>query len=170
VKKILPWVALAFLAGAGGFTLYHYLAQRTPEQAPDLTLTRLEGGELKLADLRGKLVLVNFWATWCAPCMAEVPLLVEMQQRYGARGLQILGPALDDAEQVRLMLPRLRIQYPVLIGEDSVTDAMTRLGEKLGALPYSVLIAPNGTILLQKHGEFQRQELIELMERHLPRA
>lgn len=168
MKKLLPVLLLAIIAAGGGFALYRLLAEREPAPAPEVVMTRLEGGEARLADFRGKLVLVNFWATWCAPCMAEVPLLVEMQDRYAARGFQVLGPALDDAEQVKAMIPRLKIQYPVMIGETQITQAMDALGDTLGALPYSVLISPAGEVLLRKHGEFEREELGELLEKHLP--
>lgn len=170
VRNGLALVLLAAIAAGGGFALHRYLAGQQPEPAPELVLPLLTGGEVRLADFHGKLVLVNFWATWCAPCLAEVPLLVEMQSRYGARGFQVLGPALDDPEQVKLMLPRLRIQYPVLIGESEITNAMDRLGDTLGALPYSVLISPSGHVLLRKHGEFEREELVRLLEKHLPEA
>lgn len=172
MKKTLLVALLAFLAGAAGFALYRYTAEPVVEPlsslAPDLVLPTLDGGSSSLTALRGKLVLVNFWATWCAPCLQEIPLLVEMQTRYAARGLQILGPALDDPEQVRAALPRLKIQYPVLIGDTQITQAMDALGDTLGALPFSVLIGADGYVLKRKHGEFEREELIELIEAHLP--
>lgn len=172
MKKTLWVILLAFCAGAAGFAFYHFI-QRPPAEtaralAPDLRLPTLDGGSASLSELRGKLVLVNFWATWCAPCLQEIPLLVEMQTRYGARGLQLLGPALDDPEQVRASLPRLKIQYPVLVGDTQVTRAMDALGDTLGALPFSVLIDAQGYVVERKHGEFEREELIRLIEAHLP--
>lgn len=174
MKKILFVAVLAFLAGAAGFAVHRYTSApdvpQTRSLAPELTLPTLAGGTANLSELRGKLVLVNFWATWCAPCLQEIPLLVEMQSRYATRGLQILGPALDDPEQVRAAQPRLKIQYPILIGDTQVTQAMDALGDTLGALPFSVLIAPDGYVVQRKHGEFEREELIRLIEAHLPPA
>lgn len=173
MKKILPALVLAILAAAGGLALYRYtlLAPAAPsasDRAPEISLQTLEGGTAKLSALRGKLVLINFWATWCAPCLKEIPLLVEMQDRYAERGLRILGPAMDDPEQVRAMQPRLRIQYPILIGESQIPDAMDALGDTLGALPFSVLISADGYVLERKHGEFEAGELTRLIEKHLP--
>lgn len=160
------------LAAAGGFALYRYVggkpAGSLPEMAADFSLPLLDGGSGRLGDYRGKLVLVNFWATWCTPCLKEIPLLVEMQQRYGARGLQILGPALDDPDQVRQMLGRLRIQYPVFTGDTEIPQVMDALGDTLGALPFSVLISADGYVLERKHGEYEREELLPLIEAHLP--
>ncbi|MGQ0698284.1 MAG: TlpA family protein disulfide reductase [Panacagrimonas sp.] len=173
MKKVLSLVFLAVVATAAGFVAYRYYSasQTAPSAAapaPDISLSTLDGGTARLADYRGKLVLVNFWATWCAPCLKEIPLLVQMQDRYKSRGLQILGPALDDPEQVRASLPRLKIQYPILIGETEIPKAMDALGDTLGALPFSVLIAPDGNVVLRKHGEFELEELIQLIEANLP--
>lgn len=172
VKKLLPFLLAGCLAGGAGFLAYRYLAspsdQVTP--APEVALSSLEGATVRLSAFRGQLVLVNFWATWCAPCLKEIPLLVDAQTRYGARGLQILGPAMDDPEQVRTMLPRLKIQYPILIGETEIPKAMDALGDTLGALPYSVLISPDGYVIKRKHGEFEAEELDRLIEANLPKT
>ena len=170
MKKFLPFLLVAVIAAVGGFVLQRYLAARDapPSPAPEIALATLDGGTARLSAFRGKLVLINFWATWCPPCLKEIPLLVQMQERYGARGLQILGPAMDDPEQVRAMLPRLKIQYPVLIGEAEIPRAMEALGDTLGALPFSVLISPDGYVVDRKHGEFEADELTALIEAHLP--
>ncbi|MGH8456729.1 MAG: TlpA family protein disulfide reductase, partial [Stenotrophobium sp.] len=84
------WTARLWLPGT------HNTAQSAP--APAITFTEISGKPLALSDLRGKLVLVNFWATWCAPCMDELPLLVKAQKQFGSRGLQVVGPAMDDAD------------------------------------------------------------------------
>lgn len=174
MKKILIRLFLAFAAGIAGFALYQqlYFAQSSNEDsevAANFSLPTLSGDDFELSDQRGKLVLVNFWATWCAPCLKEIPLLVEVQDRYASRGLQIVGPALDDPELVRASLGRLKIQYPVLIGEEQIPLLMDALGDTLGALPYSVLISPEGNVLSRKHGEYDLQGLTELIEAHLPK-
>lgn len=169
-RNLAVLVVVGGLAATGGYALYHSM-DKTPaatEMAADFSLPKLDGGSGSLSEHRGKLVLVNFWATWCGPCLKEIPLLVEMQTRYGTRGLQILGPALDDPDAVRQMLPKLRIQYPVFTGDSEVTATMDALGDTLGALPFSVLISADGKVLQRKHGEFERAELVPLIESNLP--
>jgi len=166
-------VALCVAAAGGGFAVYRHLAQPTVIDqpggvAPEITLEDLTGQPRKLSEWRGKLLLVNFWATWCAPCLHEIPILLEMQQQYGARGLQIVGPAMDELEAVRNGAPQLGINYPVLVGDSEIVDAMQALGDELGALPYSVLIDANGNIVFRKHGEFKKDELQQLIKQHLP--
>jgi thiol-disulfide isomerase/thioredoxin len=171
VKTALQFFAIAVIAAAAGFFAYrHFSVEVARAPAPELSLPTLDGGTATLSALRGQLVLVNFWATWCAPCLKEIPLLVQMQAQYGARGLQVLGPALDDPEQVRAMLPRLGFNYPILIGDRAVPNAMDALGDTLGALPFSVLISPDGYVVMRKHGEFEAAELTQLIEAHLPRS
>lgn len=135
--------------------------------AADLRLPTLDGTERALSDWRGKLLLVNFWATWCTPCLHEIPMLVRFQQQYGDRGLQVIGPAVDDPDPVRTAVVPLRINYPVMIG-DGAADGMAALGDTLGALPYSVLISSDGEVLYRKHGEFSQEELQALVEKNLP--
>src|ERR1700691_5268871 len=92
--------------------------------APDFSLESLDGKSLRLSDLRGKAVLLNFWATWCGPCKIEMPWFVDLQNQYGSQGLQIVGVAMDDAskEDIAKFAKDMGVNYPVLIGKDSVGD------------------------------------------------
>jgi len=155
--------------GAGfGTSLWHHARQpATVAVAPNFTLTDIAGQRHTLADWSGKLVLVNFWASWCAPCIEEIPLLVEAQARYGARGLQIVGPAMDEIEPIKAMVKRLRINYPVSADLAEADAASRALGNTQGGLPYSVLISRDGRILKTVLGVLDRNELEELVEKHL---
>jgi thiol-disulfide isomerase/thioredoxin len=113
--------------------------------APDFTLEKLNGGNLKLSDLRGKAVLLNFWATWCGPCKIETPWLVEMQNQYGNQGLQVVGVAMDDSgkDEISKFANDMGVNYPVLLGKEAV-------GEEYGgvpALPESFFIGRDGKIV-----------------------
>lgn len=161
-------LALMCAAAAAGYGVYDRLHAPRDRAAPDLALTDLDGKPHRLSEFAGKLMLVNFWASWCAPCLHEMPLLVKAQAEYGARGLQIVGPALDAADPVRASARRLQVNYPVFVGDEEVTAAMDALGNDLGVLPYSVLIAPDGQVLQQITGGLSAERLQRLIEQHLP--
>jgi thiol-disulfide isomerase/thioredoxin len=158
-------------AGAGfGAWRWHQVtaAAKAAEQRPDLAFKDLDGKPHKLSEWDGKLVLLNFWATWCAPCLKEIPLLVEAQSLHAARGLQVVGVAVDEIEPVRSFAQRLKINYPLLAGGPEVYDAMHDLGAELEALPFSVLIAPDGRIVARASGDLSASELKEWLDAHLP--
>lgn len=169
VRGIVFAVLLSAVAGYGGFALQNYWlsAETTPVSTADIRFTDLEGKTHTLADYPGKLVLVNFWGTWCAPCLLEIPLLAEAQKTYGPRGLQILGPAMDTPEAVRAYRDKAQLPYPVFAGDSQTAAAMDALGDRLGGLPFSVLIAPTGEVLHRQTGEFKDEELRDLIETHL---
>jgi peroxiredoxin len=93
--------------------------------APDFTLQSLDGKTIRLSSFRGKAVLLNFWATWCAPCRIEMPWFVELQNRYGPEGLQVVGVAMDDANSndIGKFAQDLGVNYPILVGKDTVGNA-----------------------------------------------
>jgi peroxiredoxin len=125
-------------------------AQTAPPTAPDFTRTDLSGKSLALRSYRGKLVLLNFWATWCAPCLSEIPRFADWQRRYGPAGLQILGVSMDDsAAPVRAAYQKYHLDYPVVMGD-------AQLGELFGGvlgLPFTYLIDPRGRIVARFEGE-----------------
>lgn len=169
VRAAIGALILVVIATATGFFAYRWMEQRNVP-APELAFTDLQGKAHALSEFRGKLTLVNFWASWCAPCLHEMPLLVRAQAEYGARGLQIVGPALDAPPAVRDTVKQFDIGYPVFVGDDEVMKAMEALGNDLGALPYSVVIAPDGKILERIYGGFSEEKLRELLEAHLPKS
>ena len=163
-RALISLAALAVVAGAAGFGTYRWL--QPPPPAPDLDFTDLDGKGHKLSDYRGTLTLVNFWASWCAPCLHELPLLVQAQTRLAGR-LQILGPALDAPGPVRDMITRFGINYPVFVGDNEVTYALEQLGDAAGVLPFSVLIGADGRILDRAFGGLTQEKLDALIGKHL---
>jgi len=93
--------------------------------APDFELKSLEGRQVRLSEYRGKAVLLNFWATWCAPCKIEMPWFVDLQKQYASQGLQVIGVAMDDSgeEAIAKFAREMGVNYPVLIGKEAVGDA-----------------------------------------------
>ena len=170
-RKTLIAMLLA-LAGAlaGIWTSAHWatLGRSAPTPAPTIQLVGLDGKTRGLDEWRGKLVLVNFWATWCAPCLKEMPLLIDAQRHYGARGLQVIGPALDDAAEVQKLAAKLGVNYPVMADFASADKAMSALGNSSGALPFSVLIDTQGRIVRTVLGGLHEDELNRLIQQQLP--
>jgi len=126
--------------------------------APDFELTDLSGKTVRLSDLRGKAVLLNFWATWCPPCKVEIPWFIDLQKQYGAQGLQIVGVSMDDAKPaaVAKFTQEMGINYPVLMGNDKIAD----LYGGVQALPTTFYIGRDGKFVsrvfgLVSHGEVE---------------
>lgn len=171
MRTTLLVVVLALGAALSGVLAYRWLgpASSAGQMLPALSLNDLEGKPQDLAQWRGRWLLLNFWASWCAPCMDELPHLVEAQSLYATRGLQIVGPALDDADAVKPLITRFRINYPVLPDYIGGDQAMSLLGNAQAALPYSVLVDPQGRIVETVLGGLEREQLLALLERHLGR-
>ncbi len=126
---------------------------------PVMTLSTPEGVKVEIPHAwAGKTTLVNLWATWCAPCLKEMPELQAFASEQPANGVQIVGIALDDAASVRAMLERLSITYPNLIDAPGPADAGVRLGNPAGVLPYSVLVSADGRVLKTKIGPFENRQ------------
>lgn len=117
--------------------------------APDFTLPLIDGGQLQLSSYRGKVVLLDFWATWCVPCREETPHFVELQQKYSGQGLQIIGISMDDSpDPVHTFYQQFHMNYPVVMGTADVGSAY---GGVLG-LPIAFVIDREGRICTKHMG------------------
>ncbi len=123
-----------------------------------VTLEDVDGEPRILAEWAGRPLLVNFWATWCPPCREEIPLLSAAQDAYAARGLQVVGIALDDVGPVRSFVDQIGINYPSLLGGDTGDTLMHEFGNR-GSLPFTVLIDRDGAVHATKLGPFTAAEL-----------
>jgi thiol-disulfide isomerase/thioredoxin len=107
--------------------------------------------------------VVNFWATWCEPCRAEVPALVRLRTEYASNGLEVVGIAVDSAAKVRDFAAEYRISYPLVIGGFETVDLSRRLGNKLGALPFTVVLDRSGRLVYTHLGAVSETELRDLV-------
>jgi peroxiredoxin len=126
--------------------------------APDFELADVDGKTVRLADLRGKAVLLNFWATWCPPCKIEIPWFVDLQKQYGPQGLQIVGVAMDDGNSrnaVAKFAKEMGVNYTVLLGNDKVGDAYGGVE----ALPTTFYIGRDGKIVSRVFGLVSHKEV-----------
>lgn len=142
--------------------------------APEVTLKDLDGKDLSLSQYKGKVVLVNFWATWCEPCQVEIPWLIEIQQKYAAKGFTVLGIAMDE-EGAKVVTPwvskerfevngaKSQMNYPIVIGNDAAAD---KFGGLLG-YPTSVLITRDGKIVKRITGIISKEEISNSIESQL---
>jgi thiol-disulfide isomerase/thioredoxin len=133
---------------------------------PDLSFPDVSGKTRKLSEWNGKVVLLNFWATWCGPCREEMPLL---DRTRGANGLEVVGVAVDDADAVKDYLKDNPVAYPILIGDDAANPELI-FGDRRSVLPYSVLIDKDGTLLAQREGSFTPQLLRDWLSKNLPQT
>lgn len=130
-------------------------------QAPNFELETMEGDTFELADHRGRVVVVNFWATWCAPCLEEIPTFVEMQEEYGDRGLQFVGVSLDQQgfEVVRPFARKMEINYPLVVDDGSLAK---RFGGLQG-VPTTYVVGTDGRIRNRIEGITTEEHLMALV-------
>lgn len=121
----------------------------TRKLAPDFTLTDANGTSVKLSDYRGKVVLLNFWATWCGPCQVEIPWFVEFEQEYKSKGFEVVGIAMDEEgwKMVKPYVAEHKMNYRVLLGNDSVTE----LYGGVDSLPTTFIIDRDGKFAFSPH-------------------
>ncbi len=173
-KPFLALLAVAVVAAAGGYFVAMQLAPQpasAPRAAPEATLlgqrrpdfehVDASGRAVSAAEFDGKVLLINFWASWCEPCVEEMPMLSRLQQEHRARGLRVLGIALDDPERAAAFSGEMGLSYPVLLGGTDVVLTGRRYGNASGMLPYSVLVDREGAIRWLQLGVLDEQALLE---------
>jgi len=180
-QRTSPWlgvmaVALGISAGVGVYlwqapamefgaqvqivTQSEVTATEQPTRRPDFELNDLDGETQHVSRWDGKLLVLNFWATWCGPCRHEIPYFVQLQDRFGDDGLQIVGIAIDTPSNVAPFYAEMNMNYPTLLGQADAIRLGEAYGNIVGGLPYTVFIDREGYITRIKNGPMELDEMI----------
>jgi thiol-disulfide isomerase/thioredoxin len=159
----IPSIAAVF-ALAGFWAVQSYRSEPPPqtpaaEYLSDFSLPDLDDNPRSIMEWSGTSLIINFWATWCAPCRREMPLLQNLQDQRGDGSLQVVGIAMDNLRDVRRFVSQAGINYPILYGEYEASIVAESFGEDFIGLPFSVFIAADGQILTLWAGELSADEL-----------
>jgi peroxiredoxin len=164
-------ILIALLAGGGIFLLLQSSGSDvggvSPEAAdvvadahrPDFSLPDLDGRMRSISEWDGKVVLVNFWATWCPPCRREIPGFIEVRNAYADQGFEIIGVAIDQPDKIRSFVDSIGINYPVLYGQADANQVAVDYGDTMNTLPYSALLDREGNIRFSGAGGLTRESL-----------
>jgi len=153
--------AIALAAG-----LYVGLPHSPPKDAATLmalSLPDTQGREQALSQWKGKVIVVNFWATWCEPCREEMPEFVQAQREFGGRGLQFVGIAVDEVEKASQFEKALDLNYPVLMGGYGAIELSKTLGNRIAALPFTVIVDRHGKVAHTQLGRLKSQQLRSIL-------
>lgn len=175
MKRTLPLVALALAAGCAGFFLYLSLAGKdrpaepampplpaAPQAAavvPDFVLPDVAGTPRSSKEWSDSIRVVNFWATWCPPCIREIPLLVDIQAEYAGRGVQVIGIAIDETDAVVAFADGFTFNYPVLVGQEDAMELGHLFVNGFIGLPFTVFAGRDGRIHRVHTGEIHREQI-----------
>ena len=158
--KVLVVVLVGIAAFAAGIGIAIWERPRPDATALlSLSLPDLQGHPQRLSQWQGKVLVVNFWATWCVPCREEMPEFVRAQQELGAKGLQFVGIAIDQPALVSQFVTELKLNYPALIGSYDVVDLSRPLGNRFAALPFTVILDREGKIAHTQMGPLKPGQL-----------
>ncbi len=134
------------------------------ERRPDFRLPDVDGQMHSIDEWNGKVIVLNFWATWCPPCVREIPALQQLYETYRARGLVVVGVALDTPQQVIDFIDPRGVEYPVLIADQDGPALTRRYGNRLTVLPYTVVIDRQGNIVYRHRSEITFEQAKEVIE------
>ena len=126
---------------------------------PDFRLPDLEGREITSDTWAGKVLVLNYWASWCPPCLREMPMMIRAQEALRERGVQFVGIAVDRVADVRSFIAEYPLNYPVLIANPDAVELSRRLGNRLQGLPFTVIFDSQGRRVFSRVGEIENEEL-----------
>lgn len=163
-------VVVATIAFACGLSVRWLLSapneQGTPTdqvRLPEFALPDLSGKQRNINEWQGNILVINFWATWCPPCLKEMPEFEALQQEFGQKSLQFIGVAIDDAEPVKEFIASKKITYPILLGQDGGTQLAHNLGNVVNTVPFTVIVDKKGHVVKTHMGALESGKLLEFI-------
>lgn len=168
-QQMLLYIGIAILAVAAGLLLRSQLTRTSPTSSGAETifaasLPDLQGTDQPISQWRGKVMVVNFWATWCEPCRDEIPEFIELQKQFSSQGLVFIGIAVDQKEKVAAFSKEMGINYPILVGGMPAMRLAGAAGNPQGALPFTVVIDRSGKITDTRLGRLSRSKLESMLK------
>lgn len=169
------YLALAgILLGATAGTLYEWSRKSgatgssiVSDQLPDFTLPALDGNPWRAEEWRGRILVINFWASWCPPCRKEMPLFVRLHEELASKGVLFVGIAIDDPQSVQNFIDTHGVEFPILLGQEQGIELSRQLGNRVEALPFTVVADRKGRIVLKQAGEMREEKLEPLLQQLL---
>lgn len=171
-KQTLLIIITAIMAGIVGLIVHYFISEPPLLPPKTITLTTpmatqlpdLSGQQQKLAQWRGKILIVNFWATWCPSCLTEIPEFMTLQRQYADKNVQVIGIAIEDKQAVLDYTAKVKINYPILIAGDTGVEISKAWGNVINSVPFTVVIDPQGDIIYRQLGEVTRDKLLEVIQ------
>ncbi|MCB1736318.1 MAG: TlpA family protein disulfide reductase [Gammaproteobacteria bacterium] len=166
------WLLYILLLAVAGFAGFYLQQSQNPAENeagsqnavagnPGFKLPGLDGKTVSSAQFKGKVLVVNFWATWCPPCLREIPLFMDLQKEFGDKGLQFVGIVIDTSEKVQAFADANPFNYPVALATTGGSQLSLAYGNVLGALPFTAVINRDGEVVFTQAGEITRSKADE---------
>ena len=167
MNKNTIYILLAgIIALSGGLFAQHLSAiKHAQPNIPlvEFSLPDVTGKQHNISEWQDKIRVINFWATWCPPCLKEIPEFIKLQNEFKDKGLQFIGIAIDDKQAVEEYLKTIKINYPMLIGGDNAIGLSQQLGNIIGAVPFTLIVNQQGLVIHRKPGEISREKILEII-------
>jgi len=160
-QKVVIIIAAVVALAAGISTRHLSLTTSTQSPLPEFSLPDLAGQSHNIREWHGKILVINFWATWCPPCLKEIPEFISLQQTYAEKNLTVIGIAMDDREAVSQFIANKPVNYPILMTKEDGIALTRKLGNLADAIPYTIIVDPKGQIIYRHPGELTKQQLLD---------
>lgn len=165
-NTLLIIIVACFALAAGLFVqnISRTTAKPTKPIILEFSLPDLLGQQRNITEWQGKILIINFWATWCPPCLKEIPDFIQLQNQFNDKNLQFIGIAIDDKDAVKDYLSTISINYPILIAGDEGISLSRELGNIINAVPFTLIVNQQGKIIHRHPGELSKEKIVEIIK------